>query len=923
MHRSDFRLAVLLLVVGLAALPSTAHAASCDVPLISQQVSIAPNVMIIMDSSGSMTTVMEHDDYDPTKDYSGDFNRTKNYNVGETRDFAPSDWNSGWPSTPKAPLITAAHGRDSRYVGNYLNWIFYHASDDQRAALPQVTRQDVQNAAVRYILNNTANMRFGLTQFNGGDGGKIVADVGSLISDLETSVDDMVADGTTPLGETLYDIYEHFSDTSSSPIEYECQANFVIMLTDGRPNGDTSFPSHITDTAGNGYLDDVADYVCNRDLRSDMDGQQTMELYTIGFGINDPLLESAAQNGRGFFREAWDLETLTFELGRVLGDIVTRISAGAAVAVVSTETGDDSYLYRGKFMPGLWRGFLEAFELPFEDGDSPVWEAGELLRSRDPDTRVLFTSFNDQVVEFDTGNIDVLKYAIAPDGPGSGEVDNDGYGFEAADVNVFDANDQNLGPNFDEDYVEDVIEYVRGDHVEGFRDRGGWLLGDIVYSTPVVVGPPRSSDLSQGFQDFLAANMNRKRVVYVGANDGMIHAFDADTGKELWAYIPQEVLGTLEQFADPNYCHRSYVDLSPTAVDVEINGVWRTVLLGGLRTGGDSYFALDVTNPYAPDVLWETRIPQMVHSFTQPIVVKTNRGSLLWSGSGPNASGVASANAIHLDTGAIAWRFDLPTMSLGTLNAGSPPSPVDIDDDGIIDIVYQADLAGDLWRYDLRDPSAWWVNKMYDGSPDQPIQARPSLVFDETGTVNIMFGTGRYMVAADLTSNDQQYFNVLRDAGYAATYTASDLTTVSAEATEAIDGPGWRFPLSERSGERVTEPAIAVEGVIYFTSFAPSNEACAAGGYSYVYAVDYRTGGAIDRDGDGDLDDESRAQSAGEGIASRPVVDMASEELIVQTSDARLRASALAVAPQKILVRGWRENYDDVAVQPTEAPETP
>jgi len=849
---------------------------------------------------------MEHSDYDPDKSWSGSFNRGTNYSINESRLFSPADWDSAWGTTPSAPLVTAVNGRAGRYRGNYLNWLFFHASDEQRTELPQVTRQDVQNAAVRYIMNNTANMRFGLTRFNGGNGGTIVADVGADATNLETAVDVMVADGVTPLGEALYDVYEYFKDSARSPIEVECQRNFVIMLTDGQPNGDTSFPGHIVDEANNGYLDDVAKYVANEDLRSDLDGEQQMEIYTIGFGINDPLLETTAQNGRGFFREAWDLETLVFELGTVLGDIVTRISSGAAVAVVSTESGDDSYLYRGKFMPGLWRGFLEAFELPFEEGNPPAWEAGAMLRERDPDSRVIFTSFNEQIVEFDVSNTDVLRYGIAPDGPGSGDVD-DGFGLDDAD-NVFDSTDQNLGTSYDEEYVEKVIQYVRGHDIDGFRDREGWKLGDIVYSTPVIVGSPRAATLDPDFQDFLVANTNRERVVYVGANDGMLHAFHADTGKELWAYVPQNVLGTLEEMTKPDYCRRSYVDLSPTAVDVEVSeGDWRTILVCGLRKGGDAYFALDVTDPYNPKMMWETQISDMVSSFTDPVVLQTPTGPVMWAGSGPNTYGYAVAHAIAMESGNIAgyaW-FD---FGVG-LNAATAPAPIDIDNDGIVDVVYQADLQGDVYRFDLNDPY-YAFTKLYDGSPDQPIQARPSLVRDADGAINVVFGTGRYLVASDPTSTDQQYFNVVRDFGTGQTFGPGDLASVGATNADEVQGPGWRFPLSNRSGERVTEPAIAVEGVIYFTSFAPSDEECASGGYSYLYSVDYRTGGAVDEDGDGELTDESRSESMGEGVASRAVVDMASENLIVQTSDARLSVSGLKVAPQRILVRGWRESYD-------------
>ena len=108
--------------------------------------------------------------------------------------------------------------------------------------------------------------------------------------------------------------------------------------------------------------------------------------------LDAELLELTAEKGQGLYRVAWDLDTLVQELGTVVGDIVNRISSGAAVAVVSTETGTDDRLYRGKFLPGAWKGYLEAFDLPYHNGDSPVWEAGRILRDQAPYDRTLFTS---------------------------------------------------------------------------------------------------------------------------------------------------------------------------------------------------------------------------------------------------------------------------------------------------------------------------------------------------------------------------------------------------------------------------------------------------------------------------------------------------------------------------------------------------
>lgn len=885
----------------------------CDIPLVSQQVSTPPNVMIAMDSSGSMTTPMLHPDFDDATAWSGRFASASTYAVGATDLYAPDQFFTGGETSPKVRLATGLHGRAARYEGNYLNWLYYHATDEQRADAPAVTRQEVQNAAVKYIMGQSGNLRFGITKFNGETGGTVVAPCGSSSAVLEAAVDNMVADGYTPLAETLWTVYRYFrGETGTSPIDYECQQNFVIMITDGLPTRDTTLPSNFADSAGDGYLDDVAHYVARQDLSSAHAGDQNLVVFTIGLGISDQLLVNTAAEGNGMFREAWDLDTLTLELGTVIGDIVNRISAGAAVAVVSTETGDDSYLYRGKFVPTLWRGFLEAFELPFSEGDAPIWEAGALLRNRDPDTRVLFTSLNNQMVEFTTSNLDALAPMIAPNGPGSGDDRYDGFGDDVQD-NVYNAADQNLGPAYDADHVRDVIEYVRGNAISGFRDREGWILGDLVYSTPVVVGAPSQFFMTQSYQDFLGNHESRQSMVYVGANDGMLHAFKADSGQELWSYVPRDVLGTLEALTEDPYCRRSYVDLSPTAADVEINGSWRTILVGGLRTGGNAYFALDVTDPFDPKVLWETRIPSLVNSFTDPVVVRTTRGSYVWTGSGPSNSGDAYSGVIDIATGAIHWNLLLSSGASGARNATTGPSAIDLNGDGYHDRVYQADLAGNVWVYDVSDASGWYFGKLFDG--DLPIQARPSLSVNESGGVNVYFGSGAFLDNTDMNDVTQNVFHCVRDDFSWDIATISDLASVGNAFVDTSNMNGWQFPLENGAGERVIEPSIAVEGVVYFSSFVPENAPCSGGGRSYLYSIDFEAGTPIDRDEDDDLDDEDRSQHLGTGIASRPVVNLAREEIIVQTSDARLNVINMASRPQRILVRAWRERFDNAAVQ--------
>lgn len=930
--KQRFAIAFLILMSGLGmALTPGGAAAQCDIPLIAQRVSTPPNVMILLDNSGSMNEAMWHASYDNSVRYSGAFDWDTMYYVGSAGSYSPRSF-LGSPATKtiKANLVDGLHGQDGRYIGNYLNWVYYNATPEERDAIPMVTRQQVANTAVKAVMNAASGLRYGLTKFNFDNGGTIVAPVGTSKASLEATVDAMEADSWTPTAESMVTILNYFKTTgASAPIQYSCQQNFVILVTDGIPTKDRNIPNYIGDQDGDGnepgscaslgypelpsnndcsdYLDDVAYYMQHNDLRGDMDGDQVIVTYAIGFGIKAPLLAAAAENGDGLYREAWDLNSLTAELGTVVGDIVNRVSAGAAVAVVSTEAGDDDYLYRGKFLPGAWQGFLECYKLPYQDKDSPVWEAGKKLQSRSASSRTIYTSYNNNLVDFSQSNVSDLGYFIAPNGPGSGIDESDSFGPDAD--NDYDSLDQVVGPQYDPDYVSEVIDWVRGENVANYRDRGGWKLGDLVHSTPVVVGAPKGFRFDASYQDFRTAWSNRQSVVYVGSNDGMLHAFDSETGQEMWAYIPRRVLGKLEMLADPAYCHQNYVDLSPKAYDTKVNGQWRTVLVCGLRTGGDSYFAIDVTDPSAPDILWETSVPTLTSSFTEPAIIETHWGTVLWSGSGPNPNGKAYTSMIRIDNGNILLNYQLGATT-GSMNAATAPAFYDRDHDGIIDLVYQGDLTGKVWRWDISNPGVWYIGSLYSGT--QPIQARPALTLDHAGNVLVQFGTGKYMEASDVTDTSPQAFYSVQDDGTGATKYQSNLLHVTTGEVDLTGWDGWYRDLQFGPGERVTQPAVAVEGVVYFTSFRPSAGACSAGGRSYLYHVDFSTGTEVDSDGDGDLDDESIAIDLGDGVASRPVVNLSAEELIVQTSDARLLVEGLLVSPQRITVKAWRQQFDAV-----------
>jgi hypothetical protein len=534
---------------------------------------------------------------------------------------------------------------------------------------------------------------------------------------------------------------------STSPIENECQQSFIIFITDGLANYDNDW-SIVTDVIGDydndgdsddrkhtgsyddtgrtSYLDDVAKYLHDNDMRSDIEGTQNLVTYVVGFFINDPLLSSAAANGGGLYFTASSAEALTTALQKAITDILDRISAGTAVSTITSTSSSDGYVLRAKFLPLSWQGFLEAFTQPYYEGKSPLWEAGQVLADR-----IDLNSSNDR---------EIFTY----------------IGFEFTNKQDFESSNSTLvdrlnieWSEFDDSEVQDIIEFLRGDDSNDggkYRDRKGWFLGDIIYSTPSAVGAPRSFFLENDYQTFKTNNLNRPTMIYVGANDGMLHAFNFSDGSEEWAFIPENIRPYLKNLT-LEACHKYYVDLTPTARDVydlawktgadDWTG-WKTVLLGGNRLGGYEYFALDITDPAADSVsiLWDRILFPGRRSSTVPLVgkVKALEGkagevdkwlAVTTSGYDESDTRTGMIAAVNFTSGSkeTIWKEgnsnenELATQVKSGANpyySLTSPVAVDSDDDGYLDLIYAGDTEGSLWKfyYDYND-TLWKKVKLF------------------------------------------------------------------------------------------------------------------------------------------------------------------------------------------------------------------
>jgi type IV pilus assembly protein PilY1 len=887
------------LVLTLGLLSTGAQAEDCQVPLFVQQAAVGANVMIIADNSGSMNAGVYHPDYNPSNTYSGNFNSGSTYYISSDGWREPRDFNWFWPNSPSVYLVNSDNGERGRYIGNYLNWLYFHATDAQRADAPRVTRIQVLKEVLVEIVNRSEKLDIGLTIFNHSDGGRVIAPCGVDHDDLVDIVEGISADTWTPLGETTEVVARYFMDSSrNAPITAHCQQNFCIVVTDGLPTMDRH-PAFIRDEDGDGrepgscasigapysesndcsdYFDDATYFMAHEDLRDDLENDQHVNTYVVGFRERGNLIQEAAFNGDGLFFFAENAVEMVMSIEFALQDILRRISAGSAVAVVSTERGTDDRLYRGKFMPEDWTGFLECYALPYEEGDPAIWEAGQLLKSRLDSGygREIFTAIDDDAMPFSSGS------AVDLQSP--------------------------MGTSSLEETI-DLITWAQGNNVSGLRDREGWVLGDIVHSTPVVVGTASTFDQTESFRTYFEYTETRDKIVYVGANDGMIHAFNAYSGSEEWAFVPEFALPKFSAMADSGYCHLYTCDQTVTVKDIQVGGTWRTILISGGREGGGHLFALDVTYPGSPQVLWQRALPDGALPFESEVeIVSIGGRAVALVGSGLDQDDQrAYIHSYDVASGDLIGSEELEEGLLR--NKAGRPAVVDFDLDGETDFVYVADLSSRIWRFETGgdpDPSAWDKSLLYNS--DQEITAPLVASFGENGEVLIYFGTGAYLTEDDMLTIDQHSFICVKDVHNEVAVDKADLVDQTSDIDPVDDARGWYVDLWMSEGERVTQEAAVVAGTVIFTSFSPSLDPCVAGGTSYLYQMAYDNGGVPEVEGMEDPED--RAINLGDGIASHPVVDLAQGTVVVQSSDASISVTPIAGLVETMTVRSWQETFD-------------
>ncbi len=533
----------------------------------------------------------------------------------------------------------------------------------------------------------------------------------------------------------------------------------------------------------------------------------------------DDLLH-AAVNSRGGFFNAKNPAEFTSALTSTLAKIINSdASSSAAVAANSTQLKTGTQVYQALFSPKDWSGDLLAYDVdagtPASVGPPPtaaipatgaltlVWKASSF--PPDSVTRNVYT-YNPSVttgsngVAFQWANLSTIPTGTSQQdflNTLAGVKDSNG----ALRVNWIRGDTSN-------EKISDADTLIYPTHI--FRKRN-IFLGDIVNSDPIYVGTedrgysalPGAEGTNYASFRTQSTYTNRKPMLYVGANDGMLHGFDASTstgGNEILAYVPNAIFPELSKLTSPNYVHQYYVDGQSNVNDVYDGSNWHTVLAGTTGAGGRAVFGLDVTIPEqfkATNVLWEfsnTNNVDLGYTLAQPSVVRLQDGhyAVIVANGYNSDNGHAVLFVLDALTGNLLQKIDTGAGTAINKNGLSSPLAIDTNNDRSVDTVYAGDLYGNLWKFDLSGNAGSWprpaspffiacttTGVTCNAADRQPITAKPNIgsvgaaSTDQNGVGRmIYFGTGKYFETGDnlvFSPIQTQTFYGLWDTGEAIT----------------------------------------------------------------------------------------------------------------------------------------------------------
>ena len=497
----------------------------------------------------------------------------------------------------------------------------------------------------------------------------------------------------------------------------------------------------------------------------------------------------ATINGHGAYFNTKKPDDLTQALNDILNSIATSSEGSSAALAVSNPnvSSSDNTSFSSSYNTGSWTGDLVAYPINISTGrieiTNPVWSssAQAQLDARLWSSRYIATYSGATGIPFDTTTVGLSTTQLA-----------------RLNSAVSPANDAAM-----------MVDFLRGDRGQEMTSNGKYrarahVLGDIINAEPVYVTAPSARYTDNGYAAFKTSSSSRQKMVYQGANDGMLHAFNASTGAEMWAYIPGLLIAApLDTSANSSattsslvnlsknramgFEHRYYVDATPVQADIDENNTlsrptgvgpsWKSLLVGGLNKGGRGYYALDVTDPTAASdtdvankVKWEfpndqtdaTVKSNIGYSYGKPVSVKTKAAGwvvLVTSGynNGTPGDGLGHLFVLNAKTGALIKDI-ITSGGSSTQPSGLAQISAYVENDQVdktTDYVYGGDLLGNLWRFNLsgNDTTSWEVTLLAtlvdDSRNPQPITSAPELGKNASGKRMVFVGTGAYLGRSD------------------------------------------------------------------------------------------------------------------------------------------------------------------------------
>jgi type IV pilus assembly protein PilY1 len=691
----------------------------------------------------------------------------------------------------------------------------------------------------------------------------------------------------SPIAGLVMQANTYFTSTNPPSTNGCATQRYLVLVTDGLPtedlNGALWPPLGSFSAAGYGVTTANDQAYIDTINQLKLLATAGIKTYIIGLGqaadratypaAAATLDSMAAAGGTVQYFAATTPGDVTNDLQIIVTKILDQSQSTASAAVNSTGLNANSIVYQSQFVTSDqyqdWTGNLFAYTIDqttgIVDTVSPKWSAQTQLDAQS--TRLIST--------WDPVQGKGIPFEWTGGTPANG----------IGTTTVLGQELQTFAPDTN---GSDVLHYLRGSTAQEMRNTGKFrnrahILGDIVDSNPAYIGPSNEGIQSSSYITFAASTATRAPVLYIGADDGMLHAIDATTGNstsvnELFAYIPKGVYPNLVNLVNPYYNaqHRFFVNGSPQAADVQFTDTtWHSMLVGTEAAGGNSVYALDVTSPtalssetaLANTVLWDFTDVDMGLGFSTPVIANTNFGWTVLVGNGYNSTNQRPfLYALNPQTGSTgsagSWaKIDLcaavPTAcdltktnglsSLTAVNSGGQVA-------GLANIVYAGDLQGNLWRIDISNanPTLWAVTVMFqarDASGNkQPITTRPVVSLNPRypqvlGTM-VMFGTGQFLGVPDLTNTNVQSIygvydppatyvtplvrgNLLPQTLATANITTSSGGTVEVRTvtgTKAVvpTNKGWYMDLSLLSGERViNDMRLESGGELVLTTYQP------------------------------------------------------------------------------------------------------